>query len=184
MANVDAAFGFVPIRHMSGNAPRTNKYTIASGLAENIFKGDMVIVVAAGTITPHTATETNNIGVFDGCSYTASDGSYVYSEYWPSGTTATDIIAYVYDDPYTVFKAQSAGTTAQTNIMNCCDVVAGAGSTLTGQSGFELSGTMAAGIASCKIIALYDAPDNAFGANAIMEVTINEHLLGTNVAGI
>ena len=184
MANVDAAFGFVPIRHMSGNAPRTNKYTIASGLAENIFKGDMVIVVAAGTITPHTATETNNIGVFDGCSYTASDGSYVYSEYWPSGTTATDIIAYVYDDPYTVFKAQSAGTTAQTNIMNCCDVVAGAGSTLTGQSGFELSGTMAAGIASCKIVALYDAPDNAFGANAIMEVTINEHLLGTNVAGI
>jgi len=41
MANVDAAFGFVPIRHMSGNAPRTNKYTIASGLAENIFTGDL-----------------------------------------------------------------------------------------------------------------------------------------------
>jgi hypothetical protein len=184
MANVDAAFGFVPIRHMSGNAPRTNKYTIATGLAENIFKGDLVIIIAGGTLTPHTATEVNNIGVFDGCSYTASDGSYVYSEYWPSGTTATDIIAYVYDDPYTVFKSQSAGTTAQTNIGNCADVVAGAGSTLTGQSGFELSGTMAAGIATCKIIALYDAPDNAFGANAIMEVTINEHLLGTNVAGI
>ena len=184
MANVDAAFGFVPIRHMSGNAPRTNKYTIATGLAENIFKGDLVIIIAAGTITPHGAGELNNIGVFDGCSYTAADGSYVYSEYWPSGTTATDIIAYVYDDPYTVFKSQSAGTTAQTNIGNCADVVAGAGSTLTGQSGFELSGTMAAGIATCKIIALYDAPDNAFGANAIMEVTINEHLLGTNVAGI
>jgi hypothetical protein len=28
MANVDAAFGFMPIRHMSGNAPRANKYTI------------------------------------------------------------------------------------------------------------------------------------------------------------
>ena len=184
MANVDAAFGFVPIRHMSGNAPRTNKYTIASTLAENIFKGDLVIVVAAGTLTPHTATETNNIGVFDGCSYTASDGSYVYSEYWPSGTTATDIIAYVYDDPYTVFKVQSAGTTAQTNIGNCADVVAGAGSTITGQSGFETSGTMAAGIATCKILALHETPDNAFGANAVMEVTINEHLLGTNVAGI
>ena len=184
MANVDAAFGFVPIRHMSGNAPRTNKYTIASELAENIFKGDLVIVIAAGTLTPHTATETNNIGVFDGCSYTASDGSYVYSEYWPSGTTATDIIAYVYDDPYTVFKVQSAGTTAQTNIGNCADVVAGAGSTVTGQSGFEISGTMAAGIATCKILALHETPDNAFGANAVMEVTINEHLLGTNVAGI
>jgi hypothetical protein len=153
-------------------------------LQKNIFKGDLCIITADGVITPHSATEVNNIGVFDGCSYTASDGSYIYSEYWPTGTTATNIVAYVYDDPYTVFRVQSAGTTAQTNIGNCADVVAGAGSTTTGQSGFEISGTMAAGIATCKILALYDAPDNAFGANAIMEVTINEHLLGTNVAGI
>jgi hypothetical protein len=69
---------------------------------------------------------------------------------------------------------------AQTNIGNCADVVAGAGSTVTGQSGFEISGTMAAGIATCKIIGLYESPDNAFGANAIMEVLINEHILGTN----
>jgi hypothetical protein len=177
MANADAAFGFVPTRHMSGNAPRTNKYTCASGLAENIFKGDLCIIIATGLITPHTATEVNNIGVFDGCSYTASDGSYVYSEYWPTGTTATDIILYIYDDPYTVFKIQSAGTTAQTNIGNCADVVAGAGSTTTGQSGFEISGTMAAGTATCKIMALYDAPENTFGANAVMEVLINEHIL-------
>ena len=177
MANADAAFGFVPTRHMSGNAPRTNKYTCASGLAENIFKGDLCIIIATGLITPHTATEANNIGVFNGCSYTASDGSYVYSEYWPTGTTATDIILYIYDDPYTVFKVQSAGTTAQTNIGNCADVVAGAGSTTTGQSGFELSGTMAAGTATCKIMALYDAPENTFGANAVMEVLINEHIL-------
>jgi len=177
MANADAAFGFVPTRHMSGNAPRTNKYTCASELAENIFKGDLCIVISTGLITPHTATEVNNIGVFDGVSYTASDGSYVYSEYWPSGTAATDIIIYIYDDPYTVFKVQSAGTPAQTNIGNNADVVAGAGSTISGHSGFEISGTMAAGTASCKIMALYDAPENAFGANAVMEVIINEHLL-------
>ena len=177
MANVDAAFGFVPIRHLSGNAPRANKYTITSGLAENIFTGDLCIITSDGVLTPHTATEVNNIGVFAGVSYTASDGSYVYSQYWPTGTTATNIVAYIYDDPYTVFKCQSAGSPAQTNVGNCCDVVAGAGSTTTGQSGFELSGTMAAGTASCKIMALYDAPDNAFGANAVMEVLINEHLL-------
>jgi hypothetical protein len=76
-----------------------------------------------------------------------------------------------------VFKAQSAGSPAQTNIGNCADIVAGTGSTLTGQSGFEISGTMAAGTAQCKIIALYDAPENAFGTNAVMEVLINEHLL-------
>ena len=183
MANVDAAFGFVPIRHMSGNAPRTNRYTIASCLAENIFMGDMVIIINTGLITPHTATEVNNIGVFDGCSYTAADGSYVYSEYWPTGTVATDIIAYVYDCPYTVFKVQSAGTPAQANIGNCADVVAGAGSTITGQSGFEASGTMAASAATVKILALHETPDNAFGANAVMEVLINEHIL-KQTAGI
>ena len=178
MANVDAAFGLTPIRHLSGNGySRANKYTIASGLAENIFTGDAVIIIADGVLTPHTAGEVNNIGVFAGVSYTASDGSFVYSQYWPSGTVATDIIAYVYDDPYTVFKVQSAGTTAQTNIGNCADLVAGAGSTLTGQSGFEMSGTMSNGTATCKILGVYESPDNALGANAIMEVLINEHLL-------
>ena len=101
MANPNAAYGLIPVRHMSGNSPRANKYTITSGLAENIFTGDLVILTADGVITPHTATETNNIGVFAGVAYTASDGSYVYSQYWPSGTVATDIVAYVYDDPYT-----------------------------------------------------------------------------------
>ena len=178
MANVDAAFGLTPTRHLSGNGySRANVYTITSGLAENIFTGDVVIITADGVLTPHTATEINNIGVFAGVSYTATDGSYVYSQYWPTGTVATNIKAYVYDDPYTVFKAQSAGTTAQTNIGNCCDLVAGAGSTTTGQSGFELSGTMAASTATAKILGLYESPDNAFGANAIMEVLINEHLL-------
>ena len=177
MANVNAAFGLVPIRHMSGNAPRANKYTITSGLAENIFTGDLCILTADGVITPHTATETNNIGVFAGVSYTASDGSYVYSEYWPSGTTATNIIAYVYDDPYIVYKIQSAGTPAQTNIGNCADVVAGAGSTTTGRSGFSLNGTMANGTATCKILALHDTPDNSMAQYAVLEVLINEHLL-------
>ncbi len=98
-------------------------------------------------------------------------------------------IAYMLNDFSTALsewrkQAELGNATAQTNIGNCADVVAGAGSTLTGQSGFETSGTMAAGIATCKIIALYDAPDNAFGANAIMEVTLCEHLLGTNIAGI
>tara|TARA_A100000171_G_C2070990_1_gene114714 strand:+ start:112 stop:666 length:555 start_codon:yes stop_codon:yes gene_type:complete len=178
MANVDAAFGLTPIRHLSGNGySRANKYTITSGLSENIFTGDLVIITADGVITPHTAGEVNNIGVFAGVSYTASDGSYVYAQYFPSGTTATNIIAYVYDDPYTVFKVQSAGTPAQTNIGNCAEVVAGTGSTTTGQSGFEMNGTMSNGTASLKILGLYEAPDNAFGTNAIMEVLINEHLL-------
>tara|TARA_R100000808_G_C2154775_1_gene166128 strand:+ start:4702 stop:5253 length:552 start_codon:yes stop_codon:yes gene_type:complete len=183
MANVDSPFGFVPVRHLSGNAPRTNKYTITSGLAENIFRGDLCILTADGVITPHTATEVNNIGVFAGVSYTASDGSYVYSDYWPTGTTATNIIAYVYDDPYTVYKVQSDGSPAQTDIGACADVVAGTGSTTTGQSAFELNSSMGTGTATAKLIALWDSPENAFGTNAVMEVLINEHIL-KDAAGI
>jgi hypothetical protein len=36
---------------------------------------------------------------------------------------------------------------------------------------------MAASAATCKILALVDSPENAFGANAVMEVLINEHVL-------
>ena len=144
MANPNSPYGFKVVRHMSGNAPRANKYTITSGLAENIFTGDLCVLTADGVITPHTATEVNNIGVFAGVSYTASDGEYIYSKYWPSGTVATDIVAYVYDDPYTVFRIQSAGTPAQTDVGSNADVVAGAGSTTTGQSGFDLNGTISA----------------------------------------
>ena len=183
MANVNSPYGLIPLRHMSGNAPRANKYTITSGLAENIFTGDLCILTADGVITPHTATEVNNIGVFGGVSYTASDGSYVYSQYWPSGTVATDIIAYVYDDPYIVYRIQSAGTPAQTNIGNCADVVAGTGSTTTGQSGFSLNGTMSNGTATCKIIGLWDDPSNSFAEFAQLEVLINEHVL-KQTAGI
>ena len=183
MANVDSPFGFVPSRHMSGSPIRTNKYTITSGLAENIFNGDLVILTTDGVITPHTAGEENNIGVFAGVSYTASDGSYQYSEYWPSGTTGTNIIAYVYDDPYIVFKVQSDGSPAQTDIGSNAEVVAGTGSTTTGQSAFELNSSMAAGTRTCKILGIYESPENAFGANAVMEVLINEHIL-KSTAGI
>ena len=184
MANVNAAFGFVPVRHMSSSPIRTNKYTITSGLAENIFSGDLCILTADGVVTPHTAGEENNIGVFGGCSYTASDGSYVYSEIWPTGTTATDIVAYVYDDPNIIYKIQSAGTPAQTNIGNCADVTAGAGSTVTGRSGFSLSGTMAATQALCKIVALYDSPENSFAQYGVVEVLLNEHIYAHDTAGI
>ena len=183
MANPNSPYGFKVVRHMSGNAPRANKYTITSGLAENIFTGDLCVLTADGVITPHTAGEVNNIGVFAGVSYTASDGEYIYSKYWPSGTVATDIVAYVYDDPYTVFRIQSAGTPAQTDVGSNADVVAGTGSTTTGQSGFDLNGTMSNGTATCKIIGLWEDPSNSFAQYAQLEVLINEHIL-KQTAGI
>ena len=42
MANVDAAFGARPVRHLTGGQIRTNEYKIASGTSSNIFTGDFV----------------------------------------------------------------------------------------------------------------------------------------------
>ena len=54
---------------------------------------------------------------------------------------------------------------------------------MTGQSGFQLNSSMGTGTATCKIIGLYESPANAFGANAVVEVLINEHIL-KDTAGI
>ena len=64
MANPNAAYGLIPVRHMSGNSPRANKYTITSGLAENIFTGDLVILTSKVLLHLTLQLETNNIGVF------------------------------------------------------------------------------------------------------------------------
>ena len=180
MANTNAPNGFVPIRHLTGGVIRPLEYAIANGLAANLASGELVTLTTDGTIIRGTAGGTA-LGVFYGVEYQDNtSGDVKFVKVWNSGTTVkanTPVKAYVYDDPYTVFKVQSAGTPAQTNIGNCADVVAGTGSTITGQSGFELSGTMSNGTATCKILGLYEGPENAFGTNAIMEVLINEHLL-------
>ena len=50
MANKDAAFGFRPVRHLTGGLIRTNEYAIAANLGHNIFHGQCVKAVTAGGI--------------------------------------------------------------------------------------------------------------------------------------
>ena len=73
MANVDAAFGARPVRHLTGGQIRTNEYKIASGTSSNIFTGDFVKLLATGYIDV-AAAGNRILGVFAGCQYTASDG--------------------------------------------------------------------------------------------------------------
>jgi len=179
MANADTPRGLWPIRHLSGGTIRAEEFTIISTLAENIFKGDLVNIAASGGIEPNGATEVNAIGVFQGVHYKDSAGESKFSNYWPSGTVGTEIKAMVIADPWVVFGIQSTtgGAPAVTNIGNCADIVANAGDTATGISRFELSGTMAATAAQCKILGLVQEEGNAWGEHALLEVLINEHLV-------
>jgi len=179
MANKDAAFGAKPIRHLTGGTIRANEWKIIKEYGANIFTGDFVILVAAGYI--NVAAAGNRIlGVFAGCKYTASNGEVVFKRYWPTGTATLndgDVTAYVYDDPHIVFAIQSSGSADFADIGNLADIVAGAGSTTTGQSGFEINGTTGTGTAGLRILRKYDEPKNAYGTNGVLETVIWEHEL-------
>ena len=183
MANLDAPSGARPFRHLSGGMIRASEYKIASGTSSNIFTGDFVKLLATGYID--VASAGNRIlGVFAGVKYTASDGEVVYKKYFPTGTTtlaSADVTAYVYDDPNITYRIQSAGSADFADIGNLADHVAGSGSTSTGQSGHEVSGTTGTGTAGLRILRLIDDPDNSAGTNGELEVAIYEHELNQHI---
>jgi len=71
MANVNAANGFTPLRHLTGGVIRPNEYPIASAYAANIASGDLVTLHTDGTIIRGTAGGTA-LGVFYGVEYIAT----------------------------------------------------------------------------------------------------------------
>ena len=174
MANIDAPRGFWPLKHVMGGTIRANKTRIASTLANDIYKGDMVKLVAGGGVELVTAGD-RVLGLFDGVQFTASDGSFVYSKRWDTGRVATDIIASVYDDPNIVFGVQSAGSTVEADIGNLGDVVATAGDATTKSSRQELNGSTAATIATFRVLDKIDTPNNAWGTNVDLQVVASEH---------
>ena len=68
MANKDAAFGFKPVRHLTGGQIRTEEYAIANYYhGTSIFSGNVVEAQAAGGIENAAAGDTQQLGVFGGC---------------------------------------------------------------------------------------------------------------------
>ena len=115
MANQDAAFGFRPTRHLTGGEVRTNEYAIAANFGTSIYTNQPVVGVTAGGIQHAIDTSTGTVGLilgtFGGCFYTDPTTSKpTYSAHYPASTNASDIVAYVYDDPMIVFEAQHNGT--------------------------------------------------------------------------
>ena len=110
MANKDGAFGFRPVRHLTGGLIRTNEYKIAANYGTSIFQGTPVLAVTAGGIEvadDSSGTPSVILGIFGGCFYTDPTTSKpTFSNYYPASTNASDIVAQVYDDPRIVFEVQ------------------------------------------------------------------------------
>jgi hypothetical protein len=156
MSSVSAPFGFRASYHNSGQII-AKAYTLATGYAQNVFQGDPVKLVDTGVIqlgsSDGTRSGTTNgislLGIFAGCQYIDALGVPTVSPYWPSGIAATEITAWVYDDPEILFAVQydnpSSGTTVQTAVGEQCDwtVASPGGSTRTGLSNTKLSAIQA-----------------------------------------
>ena len=179
---VDAPYGLKPINLIGGQvfAGATRQIPIASGYATNLLNGDVVKLVSDGTLEKDTGTTTATpVGVFLGCRYTDPNLGYeLYSQYYPANTVASDIVAYVADDPDQLYKvAVVSGTTViagvgRTVVGNNVALVQNAGSTATGNSKVAVLSSSAATTNTLPIRVIDVVPDTKTGADTYVELIV------------
>ena len=171
MPNLDAPNGFTPSYHRNGGTVRYNgDFKIASGLASDIFLGDLVIIdsTADGVhIDVGAAASTRLLGVFAGCNYTAANGDVVWGKQWVSGTATLGGVsaeAHVYTDQNIVYTAQVDAAITEADLFGYADSLqTHAGNAATGVSGMEIDGgSVAATILQLKLLRAAPAPDGIF----------------------
>lgn len=182
MASTASPYGLKAVNHIGGTpyAGSTRLLPIASGYATNIFNGSIVSIVAAGTIeivvttgnggaADAAAFPAGTIGVFVGCTYSDPvTGNLTFSQYWPSGTVASDAQAYIVDDPDVVFMAQADAAVTAVDLGQNTHLAAiqatDTGSTTTGNSTSAVTATTATTAAfAFRIVDFVDSPTSAVG---------------------
>ena len=193
MAYKDASFGLKPVKMMGGSpySGGQSRYRIAANYGTNIFQGDLVAQVTGGGIELHADGGTVPIvGVFNGCLFTdPTTSEQVFSNFYPASTNASDIIAFVHDDPNTVFEIQADDTFPVADLFGNFDIVyTNSGSTTTGISGAELDVTTGATTTTLplKAIDISQDPENSDvgSANTNVLVVIQNHIAGVKGAGL
>jgi hypothetical protein len=194
MANKDAAFGLRPSR-MMGGAPFSggqSRYRIASGYSTKIFQGDLVKQVTGGGIERAAASSTVPVvGVFNGVQYTdPTTGEQVFANHYPGSISASDIIAFIVDDPNVVFEIQADETFPTADLLGNFDIIdqSTTGDTASGRSNMELDVSTGATTTTLplKAIDISQDPDNddVASSNTNVLVVIQNHIMGVKSAGL
>ena len=188
MVNVNAPFGLRAVGELGSNIQNggTTEYNILPGLATQIYKGDLVQILAAnGTIQQAANGGIDNLGVFNGCLYDdPTTQKPTWSNYYPGGITPTGgglIKAFVYDDPNKLFEIQGSAILAKTAAVGKnTDILLAQGNTINGQSATQMNTALppAAASAQLRIVGFSTDPENSdpLTANANWIVRINEHV--------
>jgi hypothetical protein len=189
MSATATPMGAEPVGTLSASGSYTGKvrhYKIASNDSTAIFYGDFVKMTSAGVVTLDTGTATlTPIGVFMGCSYTdPNTNQLTFSQYYPASTVASDIYAYVLNDPFVEMRMQGDATLAQTALGNNASVVQTAGSTSIGRSrnAFDSSSIATTATLPLKLIEFVDGPDSSIGdayTDVIVMFNVGHQLLNT-----
>ena len=170
MATSAAPTGAEPVGTLSASGSFTGKVRhikIASGYGTAIFYGDFVKLVSSGAVEKDTGTTSlTPVGVFMGCSYTdPSTNQKTFNQQFPASTAASDIMAYVLDDPSVLMRMQGDATLAQTTLGNNVAVVQTAGSTSIGRSknAVDSSTVATTNTLPLRIIDFVDGPNSSVG---------------------
>lgn len=179
---VSAPYGLRPINLIGGRtfAGSTRLIPITSAEGTSIFYGDVVKLNSSGTLTKDTGTSAATpVGVFLGCTYTnPSTNQKINAQYFPGGTVAPDIQAYVCDDNLVLM--QVAVTAAGTSTINGVTravvgentaLIQGTGSSTTGDSAVSVSATTAT-TASLPIRIIDVVPETVNAAGSYTEVIV------------
>jgi len=110
------------------------------------------------------ATQELYIGIFMGCTYTDPNLKYtVFKQFYPSGTVASDIQAYVMDDPNAIIQMEVSTTAFDVwaNIgKNYALSAASGGSATTGNSNIALNTSSAGNNNPFKLVGIAQGPLN------------------------
>jgi hypothetical protein len=183
---VSGPYGFQPINLIGGQvfAGQTRLFPIAQSSGTSIFYGDVVRLNTGGTLSKvsTTATATDAVGIFLGCQFTnPTTKQLLQQQYYPASTNATDIQAFVLDDPDALFKvavtaagASTISGVTQAAIGQNSALILTAGSTTTGDSLASISATTGTGSAvPMRIVAGIPETVNASGSFTEVIVKFN-----------
>ena len=188
MANADAPFGLLPIGKVGQNrdAQGLSEYNVATS-PTIIYFNDAVKAVDTGTIAV-AAAGNSLLGSLNGSFYTdPTTQKPTWRNYVPS-VAATDIVAFVSDDPYERFEIRSNNTSASatSDIFNNADITYLAGDSANYVSRSRLNdATLSTNSAQLQILgSTKDTGDNNITqSHVVWVVRINEHQL-TSTTGV
>lgn len=147
MANLNTPFGFRPVMHLNGNPwnGQGMKCYVDTSNASAMYLGDPVIWdgnACANGCCPQVDLATVGSGYKWMGAIVGIDPTETYNTIYRKASTERYMQVCV--DPDVIFETQADGTAAATIVGNNSVIVSGAGSTITGLSGYGMDADVAA----------------------------------------